>query len=124
MDQTDVEEVRVLLVEDDAALAQMYRVKLERDGYTCQICGQGAGEPSRVTPGRRVVLQADHIVPDGPTEANNLRATCNDCNEGRSNLHTGAAAINALVVIRRASRDVQLEVYSYLKKRFDGGQES
>src|SRR2546430_6069669 len=41
MDQTDVDEVRVLLVEDDAALAQMYRVKLERDGYTVRIAGDG-----------------------------------------------------------------------------------
>jgi two-component system phosphate regulon response regulator PhoB len=39
MEQT--EEVRVLLVEDDTALAQMYRVKLERDGYTVQVAGDG-----------------------------------------------------------------------------------
>ena len=41
MDQADSDEVRVLLVEDDAALAQMYRVKLERDGYTVQVAGDG-----------------------------------------------------------------------------------
>jgi len=41
MDQTDVDEVRVLLVEDDTALAQMYRVKLERDGYTVHVAGDG-----------------------------------------------------------------------------------
>lgn len=35
------EEVHVLLVEDDAALAQMYRVKLERDGYTVRTAGDG-----------------------------------------------------------------------------------
>jgi DNA-binding response OmpR family regulator len=39
MDQSD--EVRVLLVEDDVALAQMYRVKLERDGYTVSVAGDG-----------------------------------------------------------------------------------
>jgi DNA-binding response OmpR family regulator len=39
MEHTD--EVRVLLVEDDAALAQMYRVKLERDGYTVEVAGDG-----------------------------------------------------------------------------------
>lgn len=37
----DVEEVRVLLVEDDAALAQMYRVKLERDGYMVDVASDG-----------------------------------------------------------------------------------
>jgi len=41
MDHTDADEVLVLLVEDDAALAQMYRVKLERDGYTVQVAGDG-----------------------------------------------------------------------------------
>src|SRR5215469_12512386 len=41
MDHRDADEVRVLLVEDDAALAQMYRVKLERDGYTVQVAGDG-----------------------------------------------------------------------------------
>ena len=35
------EEVQVLLVEDDQALAQMYRVKLERDGYTVRVAGDG-----------------------------------------------------------------------------------
>jgi CheY-like chemotaxis protein len=41
METTDVDEVRVLLVEDDTALAQMYRTKLERDGYTVQVAGDG-----------------------------------------------------------------------------------
>src|SRR2546421_1109262 len=41
MDRTDGEEVRVLLVEDDGALAEMYRVKLERDGYTVRVAGDG-----------------------------------------------------------------------------------
>jgi len=41
MEQADSDEVRVLLVEDDAALAQMYRVKLERDGYTVHVAGDG-----------------------------------------------------------------------------------
>jgi two-component system phosphate regulon response regulator PhoB len=37
LEQSD--EVRVLLIEDDGALAQMYRVKLERDGYTVWVAG-------------------------------------------------------------------------------------
>jgi CheY-like chemotaxis protein len=39
MEQSD--EVQVLLIEDDGALAQMYRVKLERDGYTVRLAGDG-----------------------------------------------------------------------------------
>jgi CheY-like chemotaxis protein len=35
------DDVRVLLIEDDQALAQMYRVKLERDGYTVHVAGDG-----------------------------------------------------------------------------------
>ena len=37
MDRVEPDEVRVLLVEDDSALAQMYRVKLDRDGYTVHV---------------------------------------------------------------------------------------
>ncbi|HLH71582.1 MAG TPA: response regulator [Candidatus Dormibacteraeota bacterium] len=33
------DEVTVLLVEDDAALADMYRLKLEQDGYTVRVAG-------------------------------------------------------------------------------------
>jgi CheY-like chemotaxis protein len=40
-DMEHSDEVKVLLVEDDVALAQMYRVKLERDGYTVQVAGDG-----------------------------------------------------------------------------------
>ncbi len=39
MDQSD--DVEVLLVEDDGALAQMYQLKLERDGYTVRVAGDG-----------------------------------------------------------------------------------
>ena len=35
------EEVRVLFVEDDAAVAEMYRLKLELDGYTVTIAPDG-----------------------------------------------------------------------------------
>ena len=37
----DPEEVRVLFVEDDASVAQMYRLKLELDGYTVDVAGDG-----------------------------------------------------------------------------------
>ena len=35
------DEIHLLLVEDDGALAQMYRIKLERDGYTVRVAGDG-----------------------------------------------------------------------------------
>ena len=37
----DADEVRVLFVEDDASVAQMYRLKLELDGYTVDVAGDG-----------------------------------------------------------------------------------
>lgn len=35
------EDIRVLLVEDDASIAQMYRLKLELDGYRVDVAGDG-----------------------------------------------------------------------------------
>jgi CheY-like chemotaxis protein len=35
------DDVRVLFVEDDASVAQMYRLKLELDGYEVDVAGDG-----------------------------------------------------------------------------------
>ena len=35
------EDVRVLFVEDDPSVAQMYKLKLELDGYTVEIASDG-----------------------------------------------------------------------------------
>lgn len=35
------DDVRVLFVEDDAAVAQMYKLKLELDGYQVEVAGDG-----------------------------------------------------------------------------------
>ena len=51
---------------------------LERDKYTCQICGRKS--PS-------VELEVDHIrqvFKGGTNDINNLRALCVDCNRGRN----------------------------------------
>jgi CheY-like chemotaxis protein len=37
----DPDDVTVLFVEDDASVAQMYRLKLELDGYTVEVAGDG-----------------------------------------------------------------------------------
>jgi CheY-like chemotaxis protein len=36
-----LEDVRVLFVEDDPAVAQMYKLKLELDGYRVEVAGDG-----------------------------------------------------------------------------------
>ena len=76
MDHTDADEVRVLLVEDDAALAQMYRVKLERDGYVVRVAGDGE-EALRVLSGELPdLIFLDVRLPrmDGLTFLERLRA--------------------------------------------------
>jgi len=40
-DAGPVEDVRVLFVEDDPAVAQMYRLKLELDGYQVEVAPDG-----------------------------------------------------------------------------------
>ena len=97
---------------------------LERNGYTCQLCGAGPGDPDPFNPSRKVRLHVDHIVPrsqGGTNDKDNLRVLCSACNQGRSNIQTPSeTARNILARIRRASRTVQKEVYESLKRTFDG----
>lgn len=93
---------------------------LERNGYTCQLCGAGPGDPDPFNPGRKVRLHIDHIVPisqGGADDKSNLRVLCSACNHGRANIQTPSEdARNLLARIRRAPRSVQREVYEALKK--------
>ena len=41
MAELEEEPIRVLIVEDDPAVAQMYRIKLELDGYTVTVAPDG-----------------------------------------------------------------------------------
>ena len=95
---------------------------LERNGYTCQLCGAGPGDPDPFNPGRKVRLHIDHIIPisqGGTDDKSNLRVLCSTCNQGRANIQTPTEdARNILARIRRASRSVQREVYDALKKTF------
>jgi 5-methylcytosine-specific restriction endonuclease McrA len=92
---------------------------LERDGFTCQLCGLGAGDADPYTAGRTVRLHVDHIDPNGPAEEGNLRTLCSSCNEGRSNLAMPRSTINLLSAVRRAGRDEQRAVYEMLREKFE-----
>ena len=101
----------------------MRRHILERNGYTCQVCGAGAGEESLCESGKKCRLKIDHIVPisqGGTDEEHNLRAVCVWYNKDKSNLKvpTSRDAISAMALIRRQPRDVQLEVYEFLANKF------
>ncbi len=93
---------------------------LERNGFTCQLCGAGAGDPDPYNPKRKVRLHVDHIIPisqGGTDSRDNLRAVCSTCNQGRSNIQTPSeSALTLLARIRRAPRLVQRELYEALRK--------
>jgi predicted restriction endonuclease len=96
---------------------------LERNGYTCQLCGAGPGDRDPFNPKRKVRLHIDHILPlsqGGSDKPENLRVLCSTCNQVRSNIQPPSeSALNLLARIRKASKPVQKEVYSVLKKTFE-----
>jgi len=95
---------------------------LERNGYTCQLCGAGPGDADPYLPGRKVRLHIDHIIPlnqRGTNAEENLRILCSTCNQTRSNVQTASeTARNLPARIRKSPRSVQFEVYKALRKRF------
>lgn len=97
-------------------------IVLDRNGFTCQMCGAAAGEPHPYDNGRKTRLHLGHILDksmggdDGP---GNLRAICSVCNEGASNVTINRPdAIKLLAQIRRAAVKDQLEVLDWLLKKF------
>lgn len=98
---------------------------LENDGYTCQQCGAGPGDPDPCNPGRRVRLHVDHIDPavqGGNITPANLRTLCSTCNQVRSNIRSPSeTALNLLARIRRQPRSIQREVYERLRSSFEDG---
>jgi HNH endonuclease len=95
---------------------------LDRDGYTCQMCGAVAGEPHPLDPTRKTHLHLGHIVDKsqgGNDEPYNLRALCSVCNEGASNLTLERpSTLKLLAQIRRARAVEQLEVLKWLVSKF------
>jgi len=91
---------------------------LERNGYTCQVCGAAANDPDPSNTGRKVRLHVDHIDPNGPSEESNLRVLCSTCNEGRANLQLPRSTINLLAAVRKAPQDDQKAVLNWLKHKF------
>ena len=96
---------------------------LDRDGFTCQSCGIGAGEIDPET-GRMVRLHIAHIVDKslgGKDELPNLRTYCSTCNQGAKNITTEKPSVVWLLSqIRRANLDDQRSVYEWLEKKFHG----
>lgn len=95
---------------------------LERNGYTCQMCGAGAGDADPYHSGRKIQLTMGHIIDKskgGKDTPENLRAICTNCNEGLQNSAPPKPdRIELLKQIRRATIDDQLLVLDWLNTKF------
>ena len=92
----------------------------ERNGFTCQMCGIGAGDP--MDDGRPARLHVGHIKDrshGGKDELSNLRALCSDCNQGAKNLAQEPPGRTWLLgQLRRATQDDQRAALDWLKRKF------
>src|SRR4051794_24208872 len=72
----DPDGVRVLFVEDDALVAQMYRLKLELDGYIVDIAGDGLVALEKARASHPDIIFLDLRLPklDGLSVLESLRA--------------------------------------------------
>lgn len=95
---------------------------LDRNGFTCQMCGVAAGEMHPYDNGRKTRLHIGHIVDKsmgGTDEPGNLRAICSVCNEGASNLTLNRPdAIKLIAQVRRAPGSDQIDVLNWLVNKF------
>lgn len=96
---------------------------LERNGFTCQLCGAGPGDTDPFNPHRKVRLHVDHIVPisqGGTDDKENLRVLCSACNQGRANVRQPSeTALNIVAKVRKLSKSEQKEIYEILKRKFE-----
>ncbi len=95
---------------------------LDRNGFTCQMCGAVAGESHPTGGGRKTRLHIGHIVDKskgGTDDYSNLKAICSLCNEGLANISPMRPDQKKLLIeIRRAKIDDQLMVLAWLIKKF------
>ena len=94
---------------------------LERNGYTCQMCGIGAGDIA--DDGRPARLHVGHITDrshGGTDTLDNLRALCRACNQGAKNIAQEPPTWTWLLSqIRRASGNDQRKALAWLKAKFN-----
>lgn len=95
---------------------------LERNGYTCYMCGVAAGDEDPFHPGRKIRLTMGHIIDKskgGSDTPENLRAVCTNCNEGLQNTAPPKPdRIELLKQVRRATVSDQLHLLEWLNKKF------
>jgi hypothetical protein len=96
---------------------------LERNGYTCQMCGLAAGDPDPFGGERTVRLTMGHIIDKtkgGTDDADNLRAVCTNCNEGLQNTAPMKPdRVHLLAQVRRATIQDQHALLEWLLQKFN-----
>lgn len=96
---------------------------LDRNGYTCRMCGIAAGDPDDRTD-RPARLHIGHIVDKsqgGSDDEDNLRALCSTCNQGAKNITLEPPSFGWLMKqVRRAREDDQRAVFDWLRNKFSG----
>ncbi|MBL0312163.1 MAG: HNH endonuclease [Holophagaceae bacterium] len=101
---------------------ELRAIVLDRNGFTCQMCGATAGEPHPYDSTRKTRLHIGHIKDKsmgGTDDASNLRAVCSVCNEGASNITTERPIYAKLKAqVSRAANDVQVELMNALIRKF------
>jgi hypothetical protein len=97
-------------------------IVLERNGYTCQMCGAAAGDPDPFNATRTIRLTLGHIIDKskgGEDVPNNLRAVCSNCNEGLQNATPiKPDRLTLLAQIRRATLEDQRAVLDWMLRKF------
>ena len=92
---------------------------LERNGFTCQWCGVGAGDKDKN--GRPIRLHVHHIIPKtsgGYDRLDNLRALCSQCNQGAKNVtEAPPGRIRVMAILRKANREDQRHAYAWLRDK-------
>ena len=95
---------------------------LDRNGFTCQMCGAAAGEPHPTNPGMKTRLHIGHIIDlsqGGTNEPENLRALCSVCNEGAQNATQPRPQwVWLLAQIRRAAGSEQMKALEWLVQKY------
>ncbi len=95
---------------------------LDRNGFTCQMCGAVAGEQHPYDSTRKTRLHLGHVIDKsmgGTDDPANLRAICSVCNEGASNATLTRPDLQKLLIqVRRATSADQLEVLKWLIAKF------
>lgn len=95
---------------------------LDRNGFTCQMCGAGAGEPHPFDTSRKTRLHLGHIIDKsmgGTDDPSNLKAVCSVCNEGASNVTPDRPSILKLKAqVRKARGEDQIALLEWLANKY------